>query len=79
MFKLIEKHGTGIDRFMVIFAIILTTLTLVGVSDLTYAARAVYTGEKTTGMTKQCYYSYAGSKYTVTIKAYEVCPSGMDV
>lgn len=39
-----------------------------------YAGTAYLTGEKTTGMTKQCFYDYLGSEYTRTIRATELCP-----
>ena len=32
------------------------------------------TGEKTTGMTKQCFYEYLGSEYTRTISSVALCP-----
>ena len=35
---------------------------------------AFKTGERTTGMTKQCYYDALGSEYTRTIKSVELCP-----
>ena len=35
---------------------------------------AYKTGERTTGTTKQCYYSYAGRSYTHTVQSYELCP-----
>ena len=37
------------------------------------------TGEAITGTTKQCYYAFGGSQYTITIKAYELCPLSIEV
>ena len=44
-----------------------------------YAGTAFLTGEKTTGMTKQCFYDYLGSEYTITIKAHKLCPLSIKV
>ena len=44
-----------------------------------FAATAFKTGEEVTGMTKQCYYEFAGSKYTRTIKSFELCPLSIQV
>ena len=46
-------------------------------SPTTVTARK--TGERTTGTTKQCFYSYAGSQYTKTMRSYEVCPISIRV
>jgi hypothetical protein len=35
---------------------------------------AMKTGERTTGMTKQCYYDALGNEYTRTISSVELCP-----
>ena len=35
---------------------------------------AFKTGEKTTGMTKQCFYDGLGSQYTKTISSVSLCP-----
>jgi len=40
---------------------------------------AFKTGERTTGTTKQCYYSFAGNEYTRTVQSYEVCPVSIQV
>lgn len=37
-------------------------------------ATAFKTGERTSGMTKQCYYEFAGSEYIRTVQSYELCP-----
>ena len=37
------------------------------------------TGERTTGMTKQCFYDYIGNGYTRTIGAIELCPLSIQV
>lgn len=43
------------------------------------AATAFKTGEMTTGMTKQCFYSYAGNTYTRTVKSHQLCPLSINV
>lgn len=43
------------------------------------AGTAFKTGERTTGMTKQCYYSYIGSQYTITIQSFKLCPLSIQV
>ena len=43
------------------------------------AATAFYTSETVTGSTKQCYYNFAGSTYTKTVKSYQVCPTSIQV
>ena len=40
---------------------------------------AFKTGEAVTGQTKQCYYAFGGSQYTLTIKSYELCPLSIEV
>ncbi len=45
-------------------------------------ATAYKTGENTTGTTKQCYYSFAGSSYTQTVSSVSsvsLCPLTMEV
>jgi hypothetical protein len=44
-----------------------------------FAGTAFLTGQRTTGMTKQCYYNYLGSEYTNTISAVKLCPLSMQV
>lgn len=44
-----------------------------------HAGTAYLTGEKVTGMTKQCFYDYLGSEYTRTIRAHELCPLSIRV
>ena len=44
-----------------------------------FAATAFLVGEQVTGMTKQCYYEFAGSSYTKTVKSYELCPLSIQV
>ena len=48
-------------------------------SAVALGATAFKTGERVTGMTKQCYYSFAGSQYTKTVKAHELCPLSIKV
>ncbi len=40
---------------------------------------AFKTGEKTSGMTKQCYYDALGSEYTRTVSSIELCPITIQV
>jgi hypothetical protein len=40
---------------------------------------AYKTGERTTGMTKQCYYDALGSEHTRTIQSIELCPLSITV
>ena len=40
---------------------------------------AFRTGEKTTGMTKQCFYNALGSEYTRTVGSIEICPLTLQV
>jgi hypothetical protein len=44
-----------------------------------YAATAFFTGERTTGTTKQCYYEYLGDTYTITIGGIKMCPMSIEV
>jgi hypothetical protein len=61
-----------------IIAIITLMITLL-ISSVTYAGTAFYTGERTTGMTKQCYYDYLGNQYTITLDSYKLCPLNITV
>ena len=40
---------------------------------------AFKTGERTTGMTKQCYYKFGVNEYTRTIRAVALCPLSIRV
>ena len=40
---------------------------------------AFKTGERVTGNTKQCYYSFGSSRYTVTVRSYELCALSIEV
>ncbi len=40
---------------------------------------ALKTGEQTTGTTKQCYYAFAGKRYTKTVESYQLCPMSIQV
>ena len=44
-----------------------------------HAGTAFLTGEQTTGMTKQCFYDYLGSTYTLTVDSYKLCPLTIEV
>lgn len=43
------------------------------------AMTAYKTGERTSGLTKQCYYSAAGSEYARTVTSAELCPMSIQV
>ena len=43
------------------------------------AQTAFKTGERTTGMTKQCFYDALGSAYTRTVGSVELCPLTIQV
>jgi hypothetical protein len=43
------------------------------------SATALKTGERTTGTTKQCYYTFAGSEYSRTVESYELCPLSISI
>lgn len=40
---------------------------------------AFKTGENTSGMTKQCFYSFGGNQYTRTISSSAICPLSINV
>ena len=40
---------------------------------------AFKTGEQVTGMTKQCFYSFAGTQYTRTLRSIDLCPLSIQV
>ncbi len=43
------------------------------------AGVAFFKAEQVTGQTKICIYTYMGSSYAITIKAYQVCPYSIRV
>jgi len=57
------------------------TLTLVLLFSTTtaFAGLAWFQYEITTGMTKQCVYSYLGSTYTITVGLLEFCPLSINI
>lgn len=57
--------------------ILLTVLLMTSINAK--AATAYLTGEYITGTTKQCYYNYGLGTYTLTIKAYSLCPLSIQV
>ena len=62
------------------FAVLFLALVAVLADGLqAQTATAFKTGERTTGMTKQCFYNYLGSGYTRTIGAIELCPLSIQV
>ena len=42
-------------------------------------ATAFQTGERVTGSTKQCYYSFVGRRYTRTVQSDQLCPGSIQV
>ncbi len=42
-------------------------------------ATAPQTGERVTGATKQCYYSFRGARYTRTVPSDQLCPVSIQV
>src|SRR5438132_1250420 len=48
-------------------------------TNQTSTVTAFKTGEETTGMTKQCYYAFGGTRYTKTIQAVQLCPLSIRV
>jgi len=63
-------------RILVIFL----GLTALGSGALSaQTVTAFKTGEQTTGTTKQCYYEFAGSRYTRTVESYQLCPLSIQV
>ena len=59
--------------------IILSALIALMTAAPAYAATAFLTGEQVTGMTKQCFYDFAGSTYTRTVPSYALCPLTIEV
>lgn len=59
----------------------IASITLIAVltAASAHAATAFYVGERATGLTKQCFYDYAGNGYTITIKSYAICPMTIEV
>jgi len=53
--------------------------TIMAVSFTANAGTAFLTGENTTGTTKQCYYNYLGSSYTITVQSFRLCPLTIEV
>lgn len=60
--------------FTIIFLLLIST-TILAATTVT----AFKSGERVTGQTKQCYYKYAGSTYTRTVKSYQLCPLSIKV
>ena len=48
-------------------------------SLLAQTATAFKTGERVTGQTKQCFYSFAGNEYTKTVQSFDLCPLNVQV
>ncbi len=42
-------------------------------------ATAFKTGEERTGQTKQCFYAFAGKRFTNTVQSFELCPLSIEV
>ena len=43
-------------------------------ATLAHGATAFLKGERTSGMTKICYYEFAGNEYAITVRSFELCP-----
>jgi hypothetical protein len=54
-------------------------ITLLLFTSTAFAATAFLVGEEVTGMTKQCYYEFAGSRYTRTVQSFQLCPLSIQV
>ena len=63
--------------FILAMAFIVFASTAVSAQNRTVTA--FKTGERTTGMTKQCFYDALGNGYTRTIGAVELCPLSIQV
>ena len=62
--------------------IVLAALALLATASVTPVAAQVTafkTGERTTGLTKQCFYDAMGSEYTRTIQSIQLCPLSIRV
>lgn len=59
--------------------ILIAALAVLMLSAPAHAGTAFLTGEQETGMTKQCFYDYLGSTYTITIDSYKLCPLTIQV
>ena len=68
-----------INLYRVLLALTFAALMVCATNAQAYTATAYKTGQAVTGQTKQCYYNYAGSTYTLTIKSYELCPLSIEV
>lgn len=44
-----------------------------------YSQTAYFVGQEVTGQTRQCYYEWAGNRYTITVKLQDVCPTSIEV
>ncbi len=40
---------------------------------------AYKTGERVTGLTKQCYYTFGAKEYTKTVESHQLCPLSIRV
>jgi hypothetical protein len=58
---------------------VIATLILGGTTLPAQTITAYKTGERTTGMTKQCYYDGVGSEYVRTISSVALCPLSIQV
>jgi len=58
----------------------ITALLCAGPASLSaQGVTAFKTGEETTGMTKQCFYSFGSNRYTKTVRSVELCPLSIEV
>ena len=54
--------------------ILVLSVFLLFFSAIAYAGTAFFTYEKTSGMTKICYYDYLGSEIAITLPSTRLCP-----
>lgn len=59
--------------------LLLASIATIVITAPAWAASAFLVREYTTGQTKTCIYSFLGSEYARTIKAYQMCPYSIKV
>jgi len=59
--------------------LLLASIATIVITAPAVAASAFLVREYTTGQTKTCIYSFLGSEYARTIKAYQMCPYSIKV
>ena len=68
-----------INIYRILLALVFAALIVCSTNAQAGTVTAFKTGERITGTTKQCYYQFGGSEYTITIKSYELCPLSIEV